>query len=130
LDIRKDTGFIPTTYKDQETGFEFSLVPAADMLSDYCSHIAPQVGSRDQCASFCWHGDLNACAAAITAAAALTKLTDGISYDPTEDIVCGADEAIEAARRDLLQIDQAAKPDASPPAAPQKKSQKPWWRFW
>src|SRR4051812_26669045 len=48
LDVRMDTGFSPTSYKGQAIGFEFSLEPAADILSSY-SHITPSVGSRDKC---------------------------------------------------------------------------------
>jgi hypothetical protein len=103
LDVRKDTGFSPTTYKGQSTGFEFSLEPAADILSSY-SHIAPQVGSRDKCATFRWGGDLAECAASLSAAAALTKLTDGIYFYPDDDIIYGADEAVDATRRDLASI--------------------------
>ena len=103
LDVRKDTGFSPTTYKGQSTGFEFSLDPAADILSSY-SHITPQVGSRDQCATFRWGGDMTECAASLSAAAALTKLTDGIYFYPDDDIIYGADEAVEATRRDLASI--------------------------
>jgi hypothetical protein len=103
LDVRKDTGFSPTTYKGQSTGFEFSLESAADILASY-PHIAPQVGSRDKCATFRWGGDLIECAASLSAAAALTKLTGGIYFYPDDDIIYGADEAVEATRRDLRSI--------------------------
>jgi hypothetical protein len=42
--------------------------------------------------------------AALTAAAALTKLTDGIYYYPNDDIVYGADEALEATRNDVSSL--------------------------
>ena len=103
LDVRKDTGFSPTTYKGQATGFEFILEPAADILSSY-SHITPRVGSRDKCATFRWGGDMTECAASLSAAAALTKLTDGIYFYPDDDIIYDADEAVEATRRDLASI--------------------------
>ncbi len=103
LDLRRDTGFRPTTYKGQSTGFEFSLGPAADILSSY-SHITPKVGSRDKCATFRWGGDLTECAASLSAAAALTKLTDGIYFYPDDDILYSADEAVEATRRDLSSV--------------------------
>jgi hypothetical protein len=35
LDLRKDNGFSPTTYKGQATGFELYLEPASDALSVY-----------------------------------------------------------------------------------------------
>lgn len=100
LDVQQQTGFSPTVYAGQSTGFEFALEPAADLLSSY-SHIAARVGDREKCATFRWGGDLTEMAAALSAAAALTKLTDGIYYYPNDDIVYGADEAVEATRNDL-----------------------------
>jgi hypothetical protein len=103
LDLRRDTGFRPTIYKEQPTGFEFHLEPAAGILSGY-SHIAPHVGDRDMCATFRWGGDLTECAAALSAAAALTKIAGGIYYYPDDDILYGPDEVVEATRRDLSSI--------------------------
>ena len=68
LDLRRDTGFTPTSFRGQSTGFEFYLKPAADILSSY-SHIVPKVGSRDKCATFRWGGDMAECGAALSAAA-------------------------------------------------------------
>jgi hypothetical protein len=103
LDLRRDTGFTPTSFRGQSTGFEFYLKPAADILSSY-SHIVPKVGSRDKCATFRWGGDMAECGAALSAAAALTKLTDGIYFYPDDDILYGADEAVAATQRDLASI--------------------------
>ena len=100
LDVRKDTGFTPTTYSGKETGFEFYLERAAELLSSY-GHIASRVGDRDVCASFRWGGDLDEMGAALTAASALAKLTDGIYFYPDDDILYTADEAVESTRRDL-----------------------------
>ena len=103
LDLRRDRGFRPTSFRGQATGFEFYLEPAADILSTY-SHIAPRVGSRDKCATFRWGGDTAECGAALSAAAALTKLTDGIYFYPDDEIVYDADEAVAATQRDLASI--------------------------
>ena len=86
LDVRQQTGFLPTIYTGQPTGFEFFLEPAEDVLSSY-PHVADRVGGREKCATFVWHSDLTEMAAALSAAAALTKLTDGIYYDPQDDLV-------------------------------------------
>ena len=51
LDLRRDTGFRPTTYKGHATGFEFSLEPAADIIASY-PHIGSRVGNRETCAAF------------------------------------------------------------------------------
>ena len=103
LDLRRDTGFTPTTYEGKTSGFEFYLEPTASDLSGY-SHITPKVGDRDKCVTLRWGSNLTECAAALSAAAALAKLTDGIYFYPDDDVLYNADEAIEATRRDLSSI--------------------------
>lgn len=103
LDVRQDTGFSPTTYAGESTGFEFYLEPATDVLEAY-PHIAERIGTRDMAASFYWGGDLMEMAAALSAGAALAKLTDGIYFDPQGDVVCSADEAMETTRRELSSL--------------------------
>jgi hypothetical protein len=100
LDLRKDTGFSPTAYNGQESGFELYLDPAASYLESY-PHIAEQIGGRDRCVSFRWGGDLVEAAAAISSAAALTKLTDGIYFDPETDRVFTADVVLDGIQEDL-----------------------------
>jgi len=103
LDLRRDTGYRPTTYKGQSSGFEFYLKPAVGILSSY-PHIASRVGSRETCATFRWGGDLKECAASLSAAAALTNLADGIYFYPDDDILYSAAEVVEATRRDISSI--------------------------
>ena len=62
------------------------------------------LGDRDQCATFRWSSDLIEMAAAISAAAALTKLADGVYYYPDDDIVRGADEAVKSVQQDLSSL--------------------------
>jgi hypothetical protein len=100
LDLRQCAGFTPSSYKGLSTGFELSLEPAEEVLSSY-SHIASRVSDRDKCATFRWGGNLTECAASLSAAAALAKLTDGVYYYPNDDLLYGADEAVAATRRDL-----------------------------
>lgn len=103
IDARQHTGFWPTTYAGQSTGFEFYLEPVAELLSAY-PHVADRVGSRDMCATFRWLGDMTEMAAALFAAASLAKLTDGIYYYPDDDILYDGDGAVEATRRDLSSL--------------------------
>ena len=103
LDLRGRNGFTSATYQGKTTGFEFYLEPAANVLSGY-PHVAPKVAGRDKCVTFRWGSDLTECAAALSAAAALAKLTDGVYFYPDDDILYSADEAIEATRRDLRSI--------------------------
>jgi hypothetical protein len=46
-------------------------------------------------------GDVLELSAALSAAAALTELADGVYYDPGDDLLYSADEAVDAARRDV-----------------------------
>ncbi len=100
FDVRRDKGFRPATLRGEETGFEFYLEPAADVAS-YYAHIASQVSDRDQCATFRWAGDSDECASAISAAAALAKLADGVYFYPDDNLLLDADGAVETARKDL-----------------------------
>jgi hypothetical protein len=103
LDLRRDTGFTPTNFRDQATGFEFSLDSATEVLSSY-PHIAKRVGGRDKCVTFRWGGDLLECGAALSAAAALAKAADGIYFYPDDDLCYEAEEAVATIRRDLGSI--------------------------
>ncbi len=103
FDLRSDSGFRPATFKGQSTGFEFYLETAADVLSNY-PHIASTVGDRDKCATFRWGGDLNECAAGLSAAAALVNLADGIYYYPDDGILYDAEQVVEATRKDLDEL--------------------------
>ena len=103
LDLRRDTGYRPTSYKGQSTGFEFSLDAAAGILASY-PQMATRVAGRDKCATFRWGGDLTECAAALSSAAALTKLADGIYFYPADEIVYTAQDVVEATRQELSSI--------------------------
>jgi hypothetical protein len=100
LDLRKDAGFSPTVYNGQQSGFELNLDAAGSYLESY-PHIAEQVGGRDSCVSFRWGGDIVEAAAAISCAAALTRLTDGIYFDPETDRVFSADVVLDGIKEDL-----------------------------
>jgi hypothetical protein len=77
LDLRTDSGFSPTMYNGQESGFELYLDLAANYFESY-PHVAEQAGNRDMCISFRWGGDFIENNAAISCGAALTRLVDGI----------------------------------------------------
>ena len=103
LDLRRVAGFRPMSFRGAPTGFELYLKPASAVLSSYV-HISNEVGSRDKCATFRWGGDLAECGAAISAAAALTKVSDGVYFYPDDDILYGAEEAVDATRKELSAI--------------------------
>ena len=105
--VRTHTGFLPAAYGTRQSGFEFSLDPAADLLSSH-PHIAARVGDRDACASFRWGGDLTEMAAAVCSASALAHLTDGLYYYPDDDLLYTADEALSVTREDLKHVPPVA----------------------
>jgi len=100
LDPRNDAGFIMASFAGKETGFELYLEIAADVLEGY-RHLKARVGSRDCCATFRFGRDIEEMFAAMTAAAALTKLSDGRYYFPDEDVLYNGDQAVEAAQEEL-----------------------------
>jgi hypothetical protein len=100
LNVQAHTGFLAASYKGKSTGFEFDLGQTADILAIY-PHIARQVDDRGTCATFRWGGDFLEMSAALSAAASLARLTDGIYFYPDDDIIYDADEAMHATRRDL-----------------------------
>jgi hypothetical protein len=100
LKIREASGYSPAIYNGVKTGFEFDLFPASDIMETY-EGIAEQIGDRDLSANFRWGGDLRECVAACIASGVLTKLCDGILYDPQENIFFGGDEAIAMARQTI-----------------------------
>src|SRR5690242_10019482 len=69
FDLHHDTGFRPGSFLGVQTGFEFYLNPAQDILSSY-PHISKTVGERDLCATFRFSAG-NEMPAALSAAASL-----------------------------------------------------------
>lgn len=103
VEVQTHSGFWPVSYKGNLAGFEFDLDSTKDLLETY-PHIADQVGNRATCATFRWGGNLLEMCAALSAAVVLAKLTDGIFFYPDDDIIYGADEAVDVIRRDLSSI--------------------------
>lgn len=98
LDPESASGFQPVTLKGQDTGFEFSTMPAAD-------YIGPaKAADADIAAVFRWGGRIVEMGAAIACAAALTVLTSGVMYDPQEGQSYSADEAVAYARDALRAV--------------------------
>src|SRR5262245_16584297 len=100
LEVRTHTGFLPTILAGEPTGFEFCLEPTEDVLSSY-AHIRNKVSDREKGATFIWGGNQTEMTAALSAAAALIKLSDGVYYYPSDNVIYDSDEAVEAIRADL-----------------------------
>jgi hypothetical protein len=103
IDLASHSGFLPVRYDGKQTGFEFYVDPASDILVAY-PHVAAQVGPRTKCATFRWGGDLLEMCAALSAAASLAKLTKGLYFYPDDDLIYEADEALVATRNDLKSV--------------------------
>jgi hypothetical protein len=100
LDLRRDRGFSPTTYNQRNSGFELYLDNSAACIEVY-PQIAEQVGARGKCISFRFGGDIVEAATAISCAAALAWVADGVYYDPESDRLLAADTVLEGVRADL-----------------------------
>jgi hypothetical protein len=94
----EDSGFVPCSYKNSETGFEFFLGSRADLIEAY-PDLKQKTEGLDTSAAFVWSGDLNECVSAVSSAAILAQLSDGLLYDPQEDHLYGGSEAILQARQ-------------------------------
>jgi hypothetical protein len=103
FDPLHDRGFVPCKFGTAATGFEFLLDASEDLLRanrQLANHVRPD----DVCAVFTWGGDLKECAAAVSAAASLTAVAEGIMYDPQEDERFGVIEAQQCARKTVAEI--------------------------
>jgi hypothetical protein len=100
LNLRECNGSSTTLYNGQDCEFELHLEPAADYVKSHPG-IAREVGDRNLCASFRWGHDLREFAVAISAAAALTRLTDGIYYDPESENTLTANKVYDGTRQVL-----------------------------
>lgn len=105
VDLRTETGFVRATYHGKAGGFEVYLEPAANVLRGY-PHMAIKLGNRDISATFRWGSDVIECATALSAAATLARIADGIYFYPDNGVVCDANEAVSSTRNDLSAIEE------------------------
>lgn len=82
-DVASDSGFLPAVFKGRESGFEFDVSPAVDVVEAY-PDVADRVAGLDAVGNFRWGGDFDEMACALAAAAALASLSGGVWFDPQE----------------------------------------------
>lgn len=99
--VGADSGFLPATFKGRESGFEFSVGPAAGVVSAYPS-ISAITSGFDTVGNFRWGGDFDEMACALSAAAGLASLSGGIWFDPQEGECRDVAGAISEARAGIL----------------------------
>jgi hypothetical protein len=97
LVVEKNTGFLPAKFKGRNSGFEFDVSPASDIIESYPAQAAKFVGVN-RSANFRWGGNLNEMACALVAAAALTKIGTGIWFYPADEMVLDAAGALQQVR--------------------------------
>lgn len=102
-DLKSHRGFLPAKYDGRPTGFEFYLDAASEILATY-PHVGTSAGHCTRCATFSWGGDILEMCAALSAAASLAKLTNGLYFYPDDDIIYDADQALIATRNDLKSV--------------------------
>lgn len=95
--VATDSGFLPAAFKGRESGFEFDVTPASEVV-DACPDIADRVRGLDAVGNFRWGGDLEEMACALAAAAALTSLSGGVWFDPQEGECRDAAGAVKEAQ--------------------------------
>src|SRR5262245_22732726 len=80
LSVREQTGFLPCTFKGRESGFEFDVFSASDIVENY-PDFKGRFAGRNTSANFRWGGDMVEMACALIASAALAKVCDGLWFD-------------------------------------------------
>jgi hypothetical protein len=100
LSLRADAGYCDATYQGESASFELHFVPAETVLRHHDSIETPVAG-RDACVTFRWSGDAHSQYAALSSAAALTKVIDGICYDPDMDMIYSAVDVVADFRKML-----------------------------
>ena len=87
-------GYLPVHHYDKQTGFECHHYNATEMMA-FCQGV--NFGHAwTQCLCFIWGSDFDEALAASMASAAYAKATDGIVYDPQDDVIMSPREALDA----------------------------------
>lgn len=100
LDLTGDSGFSPCVLKEQSSGFELQVMPAAELLRDNPS-LVPSAGARLHAVCFRWGGDLAECACVLGATLALMRRFNAVAYDPAEGL-CPDAGTLEQELRECL----------------------------
>lgn len=103
-DVSTTSGFVPAVFKDRDSGFEFDISPASELVDVY-PDLAELLHDMDMVGNFRWGGDLDELACTLAAAAALTSLTSGLWFDPQEGECRDAAGAIEEAHAGIAAAD-------------------------
>jgi hypothetical protein len=114
--LDRHEGFLPMTWRREETGVEFDVYSDRAALDEIRpAGVDPKL---DRSANFRWGGDAIELLAAQSLAAAIAKLTNGIVIDPEGGGTLSLDELVADARRtgDELAQQEAKRPRGTRPA--------------
>jgi hypothetical protein len=104
VDVGAQSGYLPAVFKGIDSGFEFHVAPASDVIEAY-PDIAGRLSGIDIVGNFRWFGDLNEMACAMAAAAALTSMSGGVWFDPQDGEMRDALGAIKEAQSGIAEAD-------------------------
>src|SRR5262249_43908028 len=95
-DLRKHTGYIPATYRDHPSGFEWFYGTVAQNFGGEPPH---GVGGRTHVINCVTHSDIRELVCGLIACSVLSQIADGVFFDEESGGPISADAAFEMARR-------------------------------
>lgn len=93
-DLRAHEGYLPATFKGEDSGFEWYYGPADETFGEQ----PPRAGDRLHAVDFVTGGDMEELICATYCLGVLAKLADGLFYDEDSDTFMTGEEAIAMAR--------------------------------
>jgi hypothetical protein len=100
--LEEQEGYMPMRFRGDETGVEFDVFEEREDLAEIAGADLAQKYERS--ANFRWGGNQTEMVCGMCACAALAALVDGVVLDEFSDAPLSADEAIEAARKELAAL--------------------------
>ena len=104
LSVRDHRGFLPCNFKGRQSGFEFDIFPASEIVETY-PEFEQRFSTANASANFRWSGDLMEMACALVASVALAKACDSVWFDPQKRACLSPQEALEQARSDVAAVE-------------------------
>ncbi|MGA2583660.1 MAG: hypothetical protein ABSG31_10325 [Tepidisphaeraceae bacterium] len=104
LNTYTNTGYLPVRFDDIDSGFEFDVASVPDSAPTFLPFLklndTPKLS-----ANFTWGGDILEMCCAFAAASALAKLSGGILFQSEDGTQYSGDEAIKAAKAEIVAAD-------------------------
>lgn len=99
-DLPSFSGYLPAKFATHDAGFEWMFGRAQEIAES----VAASVGDRTHVGVFTTHGEMIELVSSLYAAAALTKITDGLAYDGESGEFFSPDDLMSIAKDALEQI--------------------------